>query len=132
MKNLANCGPREFLRQTAKIRHAVEKWLTLTDIMNLRKRMPDIPKDTPKAEKRQQIAEQARKNLMDMLTAIMEKYPDETVDLLALCCFVEPEDADNHPMSEYLGAFAEMMNDKDVAGFFTSLVRLGHQLGLTE
>jgi hypothetical protein len=40
MKNLANCKPSEFLSQTNKIRKSVEKWLKLTDIINIRKRIP--------------------------------------------------------------------------------------------
>ena len=42
VKTLANCTDVEFLRQTNKIRKAVEKWLTDTDIANIRKRMPKL------------------------------------------------------------------------------------------
>lgn len=132
MKNLANCGPREFIRQTARIRHAVEKWLTLTDIMNIRKRLPKLAADMPEDERREKLAEQAKLNVGLILDTIMDKYPDETADLLALCCFVEPEEADNHPMSEYIGAFNDMIGNEDVMRFFTSLVRLARMLGLTE
>lgn len=37
MKNLANCTPSEFLKQTNKIKKSVEKWLKATDIMEIRK-----------------------------------------------------------------------------------------------
>ena len=131
MKNLANCGPREFLRQTAKIRHAVEKWLTLTDIMNIRKRLPELPQDMPEDEKRDKVLEQAKINVGLMLDAIMDKYPDETADLLAMLCFVEPEDVDNYPMSEYLAAINDMIANEDVVRFFTSLARLARTFGLT-
>ena len=131
MKNLANCGPREFLRQTAKIRHAVEKWLTLTDIMNIRKRLPELPQDMPEDEKRDKVLEQAKTNVGLMLDAIMDKYPDETADLLAMLCFVEPEDVDNYPMSEYLAAINDMIANEDVVRFFTSLARLARTFGLT-
>lgn len=132
MKNLANCTPREFMRQTWKIRNAVEKWLTLTDIMNIRKRLPELPKDATTEEKQKLLAEQSRKNIGLMLDAIMDEHPDETVDLLALCCFVEPENVDDHPMSEYLGAISDMVSNEDVLRFFTSLVQLTRKLGLTE
>ena len=141
MKNLANCGPREFMRQTAKIRHAVSKWLKLTDIMAIRKRLPeqpDIPADMSKDEKAAKIKEwnekvsaQAKANLHDILDAIMDEHPEETVDLLALCCFVEPEHADDHTMSEYLGAVVDMMEDENVMRFFTSSMRLAKMAGLT-
>ena len=45
MKNIANCTPREFLRQTNKIRKAVSNWLTLTKVMDIRERLRkhDVP-----------------------------------------------------------------------------------------
>ena len=47
MKNLAKCKPTEFVKQTVKIKKAVERWLTDTDIMAIRKRLPKIQKITP-------------------------------------------------------------------------------------
>lgn len=132
MKNLANCGPREFMRQTAKIRHAVEKWLTLTDIMNIRKRIPDVPNTATPKEREKAFKEKAKENAGLILNAIMDEHPDETVDLLALCCFVEPQDADNHSMSEYLGAVTEMLSNEDVLRFFTMLAKLARTAGLME
>lgn len=131
MKNLANCGPREFMRQTAKIRHAVEKWLTLTEIMEIRKRVPDIPDTVTPKEREEAFKVQMKENATLILDAIMDKHPDETADLLALCCFVEPKDADNYPMSEYLASLTDMLNNEDVLGFFISLVKLAQRLGLT-
>lgn len=142
MKNLSNCGPREFMRQTAKIRHAVSQWLKLTDIINIRKRLPeqpDYPDSMPKEERvakfkewREKVSEQAKVNMHDILDAIMDEHPDETVDLLALCCFVEPEHAEEHTMSEYLGAVVDMMEDENVMRFFTSSMRLAKMAGLTD
>ena len=60
-----------------------------------------------------------------MLDAILEKHPDETLELLALLCFVEPKDVDKHTMDEYLTAITEMITNSAVIGFFTSLQRLG-------
>lgn len=129
MKTLTNCTPREFLRQTARIRHAVEKWLTMTDILNIRKRLPEIPQTATAAERNELMREQTRKNLQAMADVILDEHPDETADLLALCCFVEPEDMDKHPMTEYLAAAAEMLGDENVISFFTSVVRWGQMAG---
>ena len=125
MKNLANCTPREFLRQTNKIRKAVAKWLSLTEINKIRKTLPQIPEDADDDEKQALIKEQAVKNMNKILDIIMDDHPDETVELLALLCFVEPEDVDKHTMSEYLGAFGELISNSEVIGFFISLIRLG-------
>lgn len=125
MKNLANCTPREFLRQTNKIRKAVANWLSLTEIGKIRSTLPAIPEDASDDEKQALIKEQAIKNANKILDIIMDEHPDETLELLALLCFVEPEDVDNHKMSEFLGAFNELINDSEVIGFFISLIRLG-------
>ena len=121
MKNLANCTPREFLRQTNRVRKAVAKWLSLTEIGKIRRTLPPIPEDASDEEKQALIKEQAVKNANKILDIIMDEHPDETVELLALLCFVEPDDVDNHKMSEYLGAFNELINDSEVVGFFISL-----------
>lgn len=135
MKNLANCKPTEFLKQTNRIRKAVEKWLTMTDIMNIRKNMPDFEdideglsvEETEKAIKRNQKKkyEQAKTNLSRILDAVLEEHPDETLELMALMCFVEPKDVDKHTMDEYFTELTEMITNQAVIGFFTSLVRLG-------
>lgn len=134
MKSLATCKPSEFLRQTNRIRKSVEKWLTDTDIMNIRKRLPEYEsaKKGASIEERKEVIErnaalereQARKNLSAILDAILEEHPDETLEVLALCCFVEPQDADNHTVKEYIAVLSELLNDPDVIGFFTSLARL--------
>lgn len=134
LKTLATCKPSEFLRQTNRIKKSVEKWLTDTDIMNIRKRVPVyemVPQGASDEDKKaivdrnKQVAdEQAKKNISAMLDAILEDHPDETLEVLALCCFVEPSDADNYPMVKYLEAFNSLINDKAVIDFFISLASL--------
>lgn len=135
MKNLANCKPTEFLKQTNRIRKAVEKWLTVTEIARIRKQVPELKhididmtveeKAELQAENRKRIEAQTLNNAMEILDAVMDKHPDETLELLALLCFVEPEDVDKHAVSEYLEAFTELIADEAVINFFTSLARLG-------
>lgn len=128
MKNLANCKPSEFLRQTSKIRKSVSKWLVDTDIMNIRKRMPNIPQDATDEERKKAMEEQAKENFGLMLDAILDEHPDETLELLALLCFVEPKDVDKHAVTEYLDSFNEIINNKSVLSFFTSLIQLENQI----
>lgn len=123
-KTLASCKPTEFLKQTNRVRKSVEKWLTATDILNLRKQPPKIAEDATPDECEKAVAEQMRKTMSAMLDSIMDKHPDETLELLALLCFVEPESVDDYPISEYLLAFSSLIADESVLGFFTSLVRL--------
>lgn len=134
LKTLANCKPSEFLRQTNRIKKSAEKWLTDTDILNIRKRMAAlemVPKDATDEERRsifernkKLTEEQAKKNISAMLDAILEDHPDETLELLGLCCFVEPEHVDDYKVSDYLSAFNSIINDKAVVDFFISLASL--------
>ena len=60
-----------------------------------------------------------------MFTAAMEECPDETLELLALICFIEPENVDDYSVAYYLNNLTDIISDKDVLGFFTSLAQLG-------
>ena len=134
MKNLANCKPSEFLKQSNRIKRSVENWLTVTDVLNIRKNLPtlekidkDLDDEARKKifeENKRKSEEQIRKNLSVMLDAILDEHPEETLELLALLCFVEPEDVDKYPMEDYLQCITEMLTNGAVIGFFTSLARL--------
>ena len=125
MKNLANCKPSEFLAHSNKIRKAVSEWLTLTDILNIRQQKPKFEIDMTAEERERLTAEQVQKNLNEMLDQILEEHAEETLNVLALMCFVDPKDVDEHPMDEYIEAFNELINNQTVINFFVSLARLG-------
>ena len=134
-KNLANCKPSEFLRQTYRIKKSVEKWLTDTDIMGIRKNMPamiQITKDMTDEQRKSALAEnkrrseaQIKQNAMAILDAVMDTHADETLEILALCCFVEPAQVDDHGIDFYLDNFSEIISNQSVISFFTSLAQLG-------
>ena len=124
MKTLANCSPREFLVQTNKIRKRAADWLQKTRILEIRSKRPAY-KDGMTEEERQAAArKQLRENLSEIFDSILEEYPDETAELLGLVCFIEPEDLDNHKMTDFLQAITEILNDQAVLDFFISLIRL--------
>lgn len=134
-KNIVTCKPREFLKQTNRIRKAAEKWMKAVGVIDIRGRKPTgltpITKEMDAEEAREiasqnakLIAEQSRKNLYDIIVSAMEDHPDETLEILALACFVEPEDIDNHRVSFYLANLSDILADADVLSFFTSLAQL--------
>lgn len=140
MKNLANCKPTEFMVQANKIRKAVEKWLTVTELREIRSTQPvleTVPVGVSDEERerifkanKEKQEEQAKQNLSAMLDSILEKHPQETLEVLALISFIEPKDIDNYSVSDYLGSFNEVINDKNVISFFTSLMSMGRVSGL--
>lgn len=135
MKTIATCKPSEFLKQTNRLRKAAAKWMQDTDIINIRKRIPIfdvVPPDATQEEKEKifrknkELSEkQAIENVNAILDAALENYPDETLEILALCCFVEPEHVDDYEVTDYLNAFTELLQNNAVISFFTSLARLG-------
>ena len=135
MKNLANCKPSEFLKQTLRIKRLVEKWLTSEDIKEIRKRLPEKEKilQTMTKEEQGEIMirnqkaqqEQMMKNFMDILDIMLDKKFDETLAVIALCCFVEPENVDDYPLEDYLGSIADLLENPNVLRFFGSLAQLG-------
>ena len=134
MKNLANCTPSEFLKQTNRLKKSLEKWMVDIDLKNIRNTLPElteVPKDADEAEKRRifeenrkKTREQGYKNLSRVIDAAFEEHPEETLNVLALLCFVEPKDVDNHPMGFYLSAVSELITDDAVTSFFTSFLQL--------
>ena len=129
MKNLANCKPSEFLRQTNRIRHYVQKWMDITELSKIRKRLPQIPEGATAEERKKLLREQSMKNLSDMLDSALENHPEETMGVLALACFIPAEEADDHPMEDYLTAISELMESEGAIRFFISLVNLAQKSG---
>lgn len=124
MKTLANCSPREFLVQTNKIRKAVAEWLSLTKILEIRKNLPKYSEGMTDSDKRSAVSAQVKANASAMLDAMLDEHPEETAELLGLLCFVDPDDLDNHQMTEFFGALAEILNSKEILDFFISLAQL--------
>lgn len=134
MKNLANCKPSEFVTQTVRIKKVAQDWMNATDIMNILrirpnyKQLPENPTDEQKAEiirenlKIQQ--DQGMANLSRIFDMAFEKNPEKTLEVLALCCFVEPKNVDDHPMSWYMKSVMELVKDETVLNFFSSLAQL--------
>lgn len=141
MKNLANCKPSEFFKQTLRIKRNVEKWLTSDDIKEIRSRKIDFEEilDTMTPQEQGEVMlrnqkkteEMAMNNFMDILEVMLDKKFDETLAVLALCCFVEPQNVDDYEMDDYLGSIADLISNPNVLRFFVSLAQLGQKNILT-
>ena len=124
MKTLATCSPVEFLVQSNKIRRSVESWVTMTKVMEIRKRLPELPQGAKPEDVKKARQEQAKKNFSAILDSVLEEHPQETAELLGLLCFIEPEDLENHSMLEIISAVNELIPSPEVLNFFTSLTQL--------
>lgn len=138
MKTLANCNAVDFLTQTNKIRKAVAKWLTDTDIMNIRKHLPPPPAlsegmeqdevDKVMAEHKKALEAQSKQNLTDMLNAVLDEHPMETLEILGMVCFLEPKEIEKVRGIELLNAGMDALTDPEVLRFFTSLVNVSQTI----
>ena len=134
MKNLATCKPTEFVAQTAKIKDAVANWMEVINFIGVRNNHPIyeiIPKDATieqKGEILKRNAELKKKKAMENLSLLLDnmlvKHPQETLNVLALCCFIEPEHVDDYTMEEYFNCIMDMMENESVIRFFKLLAQL--------
>ena len=134
MKNLATCKPSEFVAQTAKIKNAVANWIDAIDLMAIRATQPQYEvisiDSTPeqRAEIIKKNAEIKKKQTMANLNKILDNmlavHPKETLEVLALCCFVEPEHVDDYTMDEYMQCIMDMAQNKSVMNFFSLLAQV--------
>lgn len=150
-ENIATCAPTKALTQCYKISEKLEKWLTITDIANIRKKapklleVPSIPDNATEEEKAKirekavkaieendrRLAKQSKDNWFEIIKSVMGEHPQETVELIAMCCFIEPEDMDNYPLTFYMDAVSDIFENESILRFFNSSVRLVLRLSKT-
>ena len=124
MKNLTNCKPREFMRQLARIRAATTAWLDVTRLLELRRRMPPRQEYADDEARRRAVMDQWRANIKDMVDALLVEHPEETVELLGLLCFIEPEELDDHPMTELYAGLMAVLKDDNLMDLFTTMLSI--------
>jgi hypothetical protein len=101
------------------IKNSLPTFVEINDDMSEeeRKEKADINKEL--------VREQNKKKLSLILDRCLDEHAEETLELMALMCFVEPEHINEHSAMEYLKEVTEMISNKDVLDFFSSLIRLG-------
>lgn len=121
MKTLANCDNIEFMQQTYKIADAVKEYLTETNIMELRKRLPDTS-GMNEEEKKVALRKASAENLLEMVRVALVEHTADTLKLLGLVCFCEDTETlrtDRKILSEAMSA----ITDENVLDFFISLMQ---------
>lgn len=129
MKCLATCSPSEFFKQTILLANKIAKWFDVNEIFEIRAKSPKYlaAPETATPEERADIIrknaeiekKQALENFLELINNMFDKNEKETLELLGLCCFVEPEHVDDYPMTEYLGCIMDMFEDDNVRRFFS-------------
>ena len=135
MKNLVNCSPVEFLRQTNKIRHEAESWVKGIDLKSLQRLPDDLvvvtdsmtteEKEKTERENREKIRANTYRKISNLLDRALDEHAEETVNMMALMCFIEPDKVNDVGMITLLNEITTMLCDKTVLDFLSSLIRLG-------
>lgn len=125
VKTLANCTPVEFLRQTNKIKYAVENYLKLTGAKEILRRRPTFSGSETAAEKAEITKHQWKDNMNTLTDTVLDTYAEQTAELIGLMCFMDKEQISNTQMINLLYPLLELIQNKQVMSFFQALVSLG-------
>lgn len=124
MKTIANLNGVEFLRAINRTRHAAEKLMKVTDVLNIWKKMPAFKGDETPEQRHEMAREQIKKNLNDILDTLLEKHPEETFEcIMALC--VRDEGAPEPDGIELVMAAFDLIADERVLAFLFKLGKSG-------
>ena len=124
MKTIANLNGVEFLRAINRTRHAVEKLMKVTDVLNIWKKNPTFKGDETEEEKLEMSRNQIKKNLNDILDNLLEKHPEETFECIMALCVREEGEPEPDGIELIMAAF-NLISDKRVVDFLLQLGKSG-------
>ena len=124
MKTIANLNGVEFLRAINRTRHAVEKLLSVTGVMKIRKNVPNFTGNETPEEKAEMERAQVKKNLNDMLDSLLETHPEETYECIMALCVRDEGEPEPDGIELLMAAFS-LIGDKRVLDFLSQLGKSG-------
>ena len=124
MRTIANLNGVEFLRAINRTRHAVEKLMKVTDVLNIWKKMPAFKGDETPEEMHEMTREQVKKNLNDILDTLLEKHPEETFECIMALCVRDEGEPEPDGIELVMAAF-NLISDKRVVDFLLQLGKSG-------
>ena len=124
MRTIASLNGVEFLRAINRTRHAVEKLMKVTDVLNIWKKNPTFTGEETPEEKHEMAREQIKKNLNDILDALLEKHPEETYECIMALCVLDEGEPEPDGIELIMAAF-NLISDKRVVDFLLQLGKSG-------
>ena len=124
MRTIANLTGADFLRAINRTRKAVEKLLTVTGVMKIRKNAPNFTGNETDEERAEMERAQVKKNLNDMLDNLLETYPEETYECIMALCVREEGEPEPDGIELIMAAFS-LISDKRVLDFLLQLGKSG-------
>ena len=124
MRTIANLNGVEFLRAINRTRHAVEKLMKVTDVLNIWKKNPAFKGDETPEQKHEMQRNQIKKNLNDILDTLLEKHPEETFECIMALCVRDEGEPEPDGIELVMAAF-NLISDKRVVDFLLQLGKSG-------
>ena len=124
MKTIANLNGVEFLRAINRTRHAAEKLMNVTDVLNIWKKTPTFTGEETEEEKLKIAREQIKKNLNDILDSLLEYHPEETFECIMAMCVRDEDEPEPDGIELIMVAF-NLISDKRVMDFLLQLGKSG-------
>ena len=124
MRTIANLNGVEFLRAINRTRHAVEKLMKVTDVLNIWKKNPTFKGDETPEEMHEIQRNQIKKNLNDILDSLLEKHPEETFECIMALCVRDEGEPEPDGIELVMAAFS-LISDKRVLDFLLQLGKSG-------
>ena len=124
MRTIANLNGVEFLRAINRTRHAVEKLLSVTGVLKIRKNVPHFTGNETPEEKAEMERAQVKKNLNDMLDSLLETHPEETYECIMALCILDEGESEPDGIELIMAAFS-LISDKRVLDFLSQLGKSG-------
>lgn len=124
MRTIANLSGVEFLRAINRTRHAVEKLMNVTDVLNIWKKNPTFNGDETEEEKIKIQKNQIKKNLNDILDSLLENHPEETYECIMAMCVRDEGEPEPDGIELVMAAFS-LIADKRVLDFLLQLGKSG-------
>ena len=124
MRTIANLNGVEFLRAINRTRHAVEKLMKVTDVLNIWKKNPAFKGDETPEQRHEMQRNQIKKNLNDILDTLLEKHPEETFECIMALCVRDEGEPEPDGIELVMAAF-NLISDKRVVDFLLQLGKSG-------
>ena len=117
MRTLADCTLSEFLPAAYNLRRQFHEYYHLIGMDSLFRDFQQQVKAAPPEEKQKFSSEYISR----IFEQVMLKHPRETVAIIASICMTTPDEAENFPANEALGAVFSCIRSEKVMDFFISL-----------
>lgn len=124
MRTIANLSGVEFLRAINRTRHAAEKLMKVTDVLNIWKKNPAFTGEETPEEQHEMARNQIKKNLNDILDTLLEKHPEETFEFIMALCVRDEGEPEPDGIELVMAAF-NLVSDKRVMDFLLQLGKSG-------